>query len=251
MANIPYGTGANQAVRLNGSAQLPAVDGTQLTGVIKAPVAPYIVTGGVAVDERQGLADELTGTSLDAIWTPYGVGGNRTITPTVNGVVLADTVGDNTVWGADATLPNMGMRRIQFKMALKYATFGNTTNTYFHIEGTGGKIIDLYHYYTGGGWNAKWSDSGGNRVTVGGLSEEINVCGMLDPVSGAARMSYRTIAYDSDSGWPGEVAGWTPIGSFFVVAVGNLLVAPTVGFRALASTAQSVTVRGFKVRYLG
>ena len=206
------------------------------------------------MEEQQGFVDEFTSVTLDPIWTPFGVGGNRTVTPTVNGLVLADTVGDGSICGVTAPLSNVGMRRVQFKIALKYTIPPGATATNCTVE-----IIDtalskkvsvaLQH---SGGWTALLKDFSGTLVSVGGPTAETHVCAMFDPTSGAVRMSYRVFAYDADSGWPGDTAGWTPAGTYYTVAVGNLPIIPQMRLihYTQAGNPTSVTLRGLKLRYI-
>ena len=248
---VPHGTGANQAVRLNSSGQIPAIDATPTTGVVKSPVAPYIVPGGVLVGGRQGFVDEFTSGTLDPIWTPFGVGGGRTITPTVNGLVLADTVGDLVYTGVSSTVTFDGMRRHQFKYACKF-TIPATGQIGGGVQGVGGKYVFFKHYYVGGAWRLQLFSWATLIAQLEPAAAELHACYTFDPLDGSTRLSYRVLAYDADSGWPGDTAGWVPVGTYGTALVTSLPIAPyiLVQSRATAGVPMSVTLRGLKLRYI-
>lgn len=81
-AVLNAGTGANQVVQLNGSAQLPAVSGALLTNVAGVPVVNnsgngYIVMGSVTLEWGTGSNNTLVTFPVAFSNTPYSV----TITP--------------------------------------------------------------------------------------------------------------------------------------------------------------------------
>jgi hypothetical protein len=222
---------------------------------LQAPAAAYAVDGGSVIIDggavNQGLKDDFTALSLGASWAKIGEAGNRTITPTANGVVLADSVGDSAFYGITTTLSSAGKRRFQIKYAIKFTTFGN--DNFLQVrwaDATVTKYVVGYLARISGVWWVRLDDATGNIVqTNAGTDEELHISWSYDPLSGGTELYLRNVAYDTDSGWPLEIAGWTSVGAGTVTTADKQIIAPQLEIVGFASAAMSATVRLLEFRY--
>jgi len=194
IANLPYGTAANQLVKLDANARIPALDGSLLSNVI--------ATNLIISSQAQGDLVFFNGT----IWTRLGAG-------TAGYILTTQGVGANPVWTNPAA---------NVQIFTSSGTWTATSNM---------KIVEVYLLGGGGGGGsgrrgandtARGGGSGGNNGDY--VVRSFNASDLTWTVAvtiGAGNAGGVAVTADSTNGNAGTTGGNSSFGTYVTALGGN------------------------------
>ena len=160
-ATLDVGTGANNIVQLNGSAQLPAVDGSLLTGIVAIPTGAILLWSGSTASIPSGFVICDGTNSTPDLRNFFVVGAGDTY-------AVGATGGSNTVTLAETNLPghtHSVSGTTASDGAHTHNVSGNTSNTGAHTHNVSGNTSNTgAHTHTGSTSNTGAHQHNGLRV---------------------------------------------------------------------------------------